>query len=212
MFYRKKRPRMKQDGPNSVAETIAQWREQNSQPDAENRIRHTPTKGSKKGCMQGKGGPQNSNCRYRGLRQRTWGKWVAEIRELNRGSRMWLGTFPTTEKAALAYDEAARAMYDAYARLNLPEHGESTSKSTTMTTTSHRSDTAGASTTKGEGELELKRPKEEHADNVGAATSASAGEHKVEDGRRIPQVVLHVAGVYLVMEVPIAIEVGDPKK
>ncbi|WOL19491.1 dehydration-responsive element-binding protein 2B isoform X2 [Canna indica] len=102
-----------------------------------------------------------SNYRYRGVRQQTWGKWVTEIREPNRESRLWLGTFPTVEEATLTYDEAARAMYGAYARLNLPEHNESTSESTT-TTTSHRPDTTGASTTEGEGELELKQQKEEY--------------------------------------------------
>ncbi|CAI9289477.1 unnamed protein product [Lactuca saligna] len=61
--------------------------------------------------MKGKGGPENLRCNFRGIRQRTWGKWVAEIREPNRGSRLWLGTFGSTVEAALAYDEASRVMY-----------------------------------------------------------------------------------------------------
>ncbi|KAJ0043097.1 hypothetical protein Pint_17936 [Pistacia integerrima] len=82
--------------------------------------RKSPLKPWRKGPTRGKGGPLNASCQYRGVRQRTWGKWVAEIREPKKRTRLWLGSFATAEEAAMAYDEAARRLYGPDAYLNLP--------------------------------------------------------------------------------------------
>ncbi|XWS67298.1 hypothetical protein CRYUN_Cryun05aG0275500 [Craigia yunnanensis] len=154
-----KKPRGRRSRRESVEDTIEKWKRYNNnqlqlaEEDGLKKVCKVPAKGSKKGCMRGKGGPDNSRCKFRGVRQRIWGKWVAEIRQPINGdgieskgnNRLWLGTFSNAIEAALAYDEAAKAMYGPYARLNFPDDSKESIDNSNKASASSTTETCSTS-------------------------------------------------------------------
>eukprot|EP00249_Psilotum_nudum_P000278 c11196_g1_i1 orf=905-1291(-) len=58
---------------------------------------------------------------FKGVRQRSWGSWISEIRLPRSRERIWLGSYSTPEAAARAYDVAAVCLRGPSTTLNFPK-------------------------------------------------------------------------------------------
>ncbi|KAM4069124.1 hypothetical protein ACB094_12G065600 [Castanea mollissima] len=112
---------------------------------------------------------------YRGVRRKNSQKWVCEVREPNKKSRIWLGTFPTAEMAARAHDVAVIALRGRSACLNF---ADSTWKLPVPVSTAAKDIQRAAAEA-----AELFRPTDQGLENATTtmATTLEAAETKAED-------------------------------
>ncbi|KAE8694247.1 ERF025 protein [Hibiscus syriacus] len=174
-------------------------------PDPPERSEQSPTPGFPTPVLSPGGNPTSAKkqpATFRGVRSRS-GKWVSEIREPRKTKRIWLGTYPTPEMAAAAYDVAAIALKGPNTDLNFPDMILSYPQAVSTSATDIRAAAAQAAaarlpkpTSKDEG----KSGNEGTTSSTSMQPSGSAGQEYIDEEELLnfPNLMVDMAGGMLV--------------